>query len=166
MIFLLQNEVDIFCVVVGQVGDVPGLLQCFVFEVFYFFILAGDDSFKKLMVVVGFIELKVLAYFGHELLEVFDLLTALQGLIGDLPHLGWQVGFFQFVLSHGNALLIETEEGLHELQEKEVIVTDEGRKSIFGVMSGAAGVPLVGNFVPQVGDDLIEGLKVADILAN
>lgn len=133
VLLLLQNEIDIVGVIVSHVGYMTSLLQCFLLKILDFFILAGDDSFKKLMVVVSFIQLKVLAYFGHKLLELFDLLTIFKRLIGDLPHLSSQIRFLKFVLCHGYAFFIEAEEGLHKLHEEEVIITHKGRKSILGV---------------------------------
>lgn len=47
-----------------------------------------------------------------------------------------------------------------------MIVVDKGGESFLGLYFGIVGVSFVGNFVPQVGDDLVESLEVADVLAH
>ena len=70
-----------------------------------------------------------------------------------------------FVAS-GNAILIEFEESLNKFKEKKLVVVDKGGESFLGLYFGVVGVSFVGNFVAQVGDDLVESLKVADVFAH
>ena len=99
------------------------------------------------MLVVGLVQLVVLTHLSDVLLEVFDLLAALKGLVGDLPHLSGQTGFLELLGGEGHAVLVEGEEGLDQFQEEKVIVVDEGGQPALGVGCRVVGVPLVSDFL-------------------
>lgn len=166
VVFLLQDELDVIGIIVSHVGNAPGLLEIPIFKFFDFFGLLDNDAIEKLMLIVCFIELVVLAHLGDELFELFDFELVLEGLVGDLPNLGRQVRLFELLVGHRDALLVELKVCFNELQEEEIIVVDEGGQPGLGVQSGAAGVALVGDFFSQIGDDLVKGPEVADVLAH
>lgn len=137
-----------------------------VLKLFNLFVLLEDDAVEQLVLIVGLVQLVVLTHLVDVFLEILQLLTALQGLVGDLPHLSSHIGFLQLLRSDRDALLIESEKCLDEFKEEKIIVVDEGGQAGLGIGGGAVGVPLVRDFVSQIGDDFVKGLKVTDVLAD
>ena len=118
------------------------------------------------MLIVGLIYLDIVLEVGDDSLKLFDFLSVLQFLVGDVLGEGLHVVGLQFLVKKGEILFIKFKVGLDKFHKKQIVIINKGGESLLGIEGGCLGVPLIVDLLTQIGDDLIEGLEMVDILVD